>query len=144
LRGRGYFCGEDHQPDIQWRKAHVTKDPERPNVAEVALIREYVVTSVESDFKDSWLLIIVRAKHIIPYPYIHCITIGCLGVMRSGPADIMRQSGELLLVFHGWCLAEDGCISTFLQQGNLLEEMYEASIGARRFPRGGKWGKSKR
>ena len=34
--------------------------------------------------------------------------------------------------FHGCCVAEDGCISTFLQQGNLLEEMYEASIGARR------------
>lgn len=48
-------CGQDENDD-----------PERPNVAEVALIREY-----------------------------------------------------------------DGCISTFLQQGNLLEEMYEASIGAR-------------
>jgi len=55
------------------------QDPEKPNVAEVALIREY-----------------------------------------------------------------DGCISTFLQQGNLLEEMYEATLGARMAKNSGKEEKQKK
>jgi len=38
----------------------------------------------------------------------------------------------------------DGCISTFLQQGNLLEEMYEASLGARMAKNDGKEEKQKK
>ncbi|CAK9078242.1 unnamed protein product [Durusdinium trenchii] len=45
---------------------------------------------------------------------------------ECGVQDAFEQVAEVALIRE-----YDGCISTFLQQGNLLEEMYEAGVAAR-------------